>query len=90
MGINFFSFVCSVAPSRGFKNWREKNNNKNASHTSQPATHNTRFLEHSLGLLLIRLYPMSLPLIEVLALSIDEHLLILPLSFRLTHHIPKR
>ncbi len=32
---------------------------------------------------------MSLALIQVLALSIDEHLLVLALAFGLAHHVPR-
>ena len=45
-------------------------------------------LEHALGLLLVGLHAMSLALVEVLPLPVDEHLLVLALALRPTHDIP--
>jgi hypothetical protein len=46
-------------------------------------------LEHSLGLLLVGLDAMSLALVQVLALSVDEHLLVLALAFGLANYVPR-
>jgi len=45
-------------------------------------------LEHALGLLLIRLDAVALALVEVLALPVDEDLLVLALSLRFAHYVP--